>query len=112
MRALWHKLQSRFRQRQDSEHEQALVRMVIAMLILVYLFGEFAVTSVSARESGLLWACCALLLETILGLGLVLAIAIHPAPSNTRRIMTILRGLGKKLPCILPSQARIPYAEI
>jgi two-component system sensor histidine kinase RpfC len=87
MRALWHKLQSRFRQRQDSEHEQALVRMVIAMLILVYLFGEFAVTSVSARESGLLWACCALLLETILGLGLVLAIAIHPAPSNTRRII-------------------------
>ena len=90
MRASWNRLQSRFRLRQDSELEQALVRLVIAMLILTYLLGEFAVTAAGGSLAGLFWACGVLLLETTLGLSLVLAIAIRPAPSYTRRIIGML----------------------
>ena len=87
MRATWTTLLSRLRHRQDSEHEQALVRLIIAALILVYLLGVLSVEGSSERPAGLVWAGRVILAETVLGLGLVVAIIARPAPSNIRRLI-------------------------
>ena len=85
MRSFWHILQSRFRNRQDSEHEQALVRLVIAILILAYWLGVSSVSADAENPAGLIWAGRVILMETALGLGLVVAIMSRPAPNNVRR---------------------------
>lgn len=85
MRSFWHILQSRFRNRQDSEHEQALVRLVIAVLILVYWLGVRSVSADADNPAGLIWAGRVILMETALGLALVVAIMSRPAPNNVRR---------------------------
>jgi two-component system sensor histidine kinase RpfC len=85
-----HFLQSRFRNRQDSEHEQALIRLAIAFLILVYLLGVLSVPHGDAKPTGLVWAGYVILAETALGLGLVLAIMASPAPNNLRRYIGML----------------------
>jgi two-component system, sensor histidine kinase RpfC len=80
-------LLSRLRHRQDSEHEQALVRLIIAALILVYLLGVLSVPGGVEKPAGLVWAGRVILAETVLGLGLVIAIIARPAPNNTRRLI-------------------------
>ncbi|HEX3896682.1 MAG TPA: ATP-binding protein [Rudaea sp.] len=69
----------------DSEHEQAIVRLVIAAVILVYMLGVWSVPVDSETSTGLIWAARVILAETLLGLGLVVAIFIHPQPSTVRR---------------------------
>src|SRR5215468_8343359 len=76
MRRIVQFLQSRFRNRQDSEHEQALIRLAIAFLILVYLLGVLSVPHGEDKPTGLVWAGNVILAETALGLGLVLAMMV------------------------------------
>jgi two-component system sensor histidine kinase RpfC len=85
VRATLERLRARLRNRADSEHEQALIRLVIAFLILVYLAGVLSVTEGDRVPEGLVWAGRVILTETVLGLGLVLAIIARPAPNNLRR---------------------------
>jgi two-component system sensor histidine kinase RpfC len=85
MRGFRQFLLSRFRNRQDSEHEQALIRLAIAFLILVYLLGVLSVSAGDDKPSGLVWAGRVIVVETALGLGLVLAILARPSPNNLRR---------------------------
>ncbi|HXR63116.1 MAG TPA: ATP-binding protein [Rudaea sp.] len=85
MRGFRQFLLSRFRNRQDSEHEQALIRLAIAVLILVYLLGVLSVSAGDDKPSGLVWAGRVIMMETVLGLGLVLAILARPSPNNLRR---------------------------
>jgi two-component system, sensor histidine kinase RpfC len=85
MRGFRQFLLSRFRNRQDSEHEQALIRLAIALLILVYLLGVLSVSAGDDKPSGLVWAGRVIMMETVLGLGLVLAIMARPSPNNLRR---------------------------
>src|SRR5215475_111564 len=90
MRRIVQFLQSRFRNRQDSEHEQALIRLAIAFLILVYLLGVLSVPHGEDKPVGLIWAGRVILAETALGLGLVLAIMVRPAPNNIRRYIGMI----------------------
>jgi two-component system sensor histidine kinase RpfC len=83
-------LRSRLRNREDSEHEQAIVRLVIAALILVYMLGVWSVPVESATATGLIWAARVIMAETLLGFGLVVAIFIRPSPSTVRRCIGML----------------------
>ena len=83
-------LRSRLRNREDSEHEQAIVRLVIAAVILVYMLGVWSVPVESETSTGLIWAARVILAETVLGFGLVVAIFITPKPSTVRRSIGML----------------------
>ena len=83
-------LRSRLRNREDSEHEQAIVRLVIAALILVYMLGVWSVPVESETATGLIWAARVIMAETLLGLGLVVAIFVRPKPSRVRRYIGML----------------------
>jgi two-component system sensor histidine kinase RpfC len=84
MNRLLSALARRFRQRPDSEHEQALVRLAIALLIVAYLWG----LELSGQE---VWPMLLVMLaETFVGLGLLLAIALKPGVSHSRRWLGML----------------------
>lgn len=86
------RLASRLRGRADSEHEQALVRLVIAVLILAYLWGlaELGPAGGSDKTPMLL----VMLAESLVGIGLVAMIAVAPAPSHLRRWIGMLADYG------------------
>lgn len=73
----------RFRNRADSEHEQALVRLVIASLILAYLWGLSHVGGSRGEDVQLMMLV--MLAEALVGVGLVALILIRPAVSHARR---------------------------
>lgn len=76
-----------FANRPDSEHGQALVRLVIAAVLLAYLAG--LASSQSAGEE-LRLSVLVLLAETLLGLGIVIAIIVRPGVSHARRVVGML----------------------
>jgi len=78
-------LRGRLRNRPDSEHQQALVRLVIAALILSYL-SWLAIATPSAQDDAFPIVLGVILGETLLGLGLFIAIVLDPAASHRRRI--------------------------
>ncbi|MEO7916324.1 MAG: hybrid sensor histidine kinase/response regulator, partial [Dokdonella sp.] len=80
-----HRLQQRFTKRPDSEHEQAFVRLIIAVLILSYL-SILALTG-KGTESSLQSPLFILLCESLVGLGIVVSIALHPGVSGPRRLL-------------------------
>ncbi|WP_158637182.1 ATP-binding protein [Arenimonas daejeonensis] len=80
-----------FANRPDSEHGQALVRLAIAAVLLIYLAG---LASSGAAEREVLLSVYILLAETVLGLGLVIAIIMNPGVSHTRRVIGMLADYG------------------
>ncbi|TNJ34568.1 hybrid sensor histidine kinase/response regulator [Arenimonas terrae] len=80
-----------FANRPDSEHGQALVRLAIAAVLLIYLAGLASGAS-AGRE--VLLSVYVLLAETVLGLGLVIAIIMNPGVSHTRRVIGMLADYG------------------
>lgn len=80
-----------FANRPDSEHAQALVRLVIAAMLLLYLAG---VASSAGAGDEVRLSVLILLAETLLGLGLVIAIVISPGVSHTRRVIGMLADYG------------------
>ncbi|CAN5137121.1 ATP-binding protein [soil metagenome] len=82
----------RFRNRLDSEHEQALVRLVIAVLILAYLSGLHWFDSGSAGGVGPMMLV--MLTESLIGLGLVASILIRTEISPMRRWVGMLADYG------------------
>jgi two-component system sensor histidine kinase RpfC len=81
----------RFRGRADSEHEQALVRLAIAVLILAYLFALRWLAPDAGKVGPMLLV---MLAESIVGIGLVAAIALDPAPSHPRRWIGMFADYG------------------
>lgn len=73
----------RFRKRADSEHEQAMVRLVIASLILAYLWGLSHVGGSQGEDVQPM--LLVMLAETVVGIGLVAMIMIRPSVSHGRR---------------------------
>jgi two-component system sensor histidine kinase RpfC len=74
----------RFRQRPDSEHEQAMVRLAIALLILAYLWG----LQIAGQK---VWPMLLVMLaESLVGIGLLAAIALQPGVSHPRRWIGML----------------------
>jgi two-component system sensor histidine kinase RpfC len=82
----------RFRDRADSEHEQALVRLVIASLLLAYLSALQFLAPTGSRGVGPM--LLVMLAETAVGIALVAAIAAWPAPSRLRRWIGMLADYG------------------
>jgi two-component system sensor histidine kinase RpfC len=85
-------LLQRFRNRADSEHEQALVRLAIATLILSYLFGLHYFAPPASEHVGPM--LLVMLAETIVGIGLVAWIAAMPGVSHLRRGVGMLADYG------------------
>lgn len=84
LRSWWASL----RARPDSEHQQALVRLVIAGLIFAYLFF-LHLTGQSGGEP-MRQVLAIMLLETLVGLAILLAIFVQPGISHLRRIAGML----------------------
>lgn len=82
------RLAQRFRGRPDSEHGQALVRLVIAFLILSYLVALGIGNGFADPQDRAVIVI--ILAETLLGLGIVIGIALRPGVSHARRIVGIL----------------------
>lgn len=74
-----------FRNRPDSEHEQALVRLIIASFILAYLWGLQRFNNPGSDRDWLM--VLAMAGETIAGITLVGLIALRPGVSHARRLV-------------------------
>jgi len=83
-----------FKNRQDSEHQQAFVRLAIALLMIAYILGLLTTQSDPEQIDGLMWAFWVISAETMLGLALVVAIAKRPAPSHVRRYVGMFADYG------------------
>ncbi|MGH8106484.1 MAG: hybrid sensor histidine kinase/response regulator, partial [Arenimonas sp.] len=88
MSGLVHYLKKKFANRVDSEHEQAIVRLVIAALILTYLLVlYFQSTSTDAKS---IFVITVILTESLVGFFLLFAIALQPGISHVRRVIGML----------------------
>jgi two-component system sensor histidine kinase RpfC len=90
-KSLLQRMKTRFQDRPDSEHEQSLVRVAIVLLVLLYLSGMalFGETTESARH-GLIILSLFLVFSVIM----IVAIAIRPDVSVTRRIICMFGDMG------------------
>lgn len=83
MSNLFRYLKKQFNDRPDTEHQQAIVRLSIAALILIYLIGlQWNSTSDTDSDN---FVILVILLESLVGLLLLFAIAIQPGVSHVRR---------------------------
>jgi two-component system sensor histidine kinase RpfC len=82
MASLLARLRQRLSGRPDSEHGQALVRLVIAALILAYLAGLQLASGEPGSHSAMAWV---MLAETLVGFALFAAILRRPGVSHARR---------------------------
>jgi two-component system sensor histidine kinase RpfC len=94
MKPLFATLSRRFRHRPDSEHEQALVRLVIALIIVSYL-GWLQRAGESTSPMLLV-----MLAESCVGIGLLAAIAWQPGVSHLRRWIGMLADYST-LTCLM-----------
>ena len=85
-------LTARLRRRADSEHEQALVRLVIALLIVAYLGLLSLVEPAGTQDTAPM--LLVMLAESAVGIGRVALIVIAPAPSHLRRWIGMLADYG------------------
>ena len=81
VRSSW--LSNRLRNRADSEHEQAIVRLVIASLIFAYFW--FLYSSAASPPEHIRLGVLVMLAESLIGLMLFGLILARPAPSHARR---------------------------
>src|SRR4249920_835884 len=77
----------RFSNRPDSEHQQALIRLVIACMILAYLAG---LQELAAKQTNIHIMFLVMLAESIVGLLLVAGIVFRPGVSHLRRWVGML----------------------
>jgi len=89
MKSLLAFVRGRLRNRPDSEHQQALVRLLIAGVILAYLLW-LAIAMPSAQDAAFAKVLGVILAETLLGFGLFVAIVRNPAASHVRRVIGML----------------------
>ena len=85
-------LAARFRNRTDSEHGQALTRVVVTAVILVYLLGVTSTSEVSNEPLQLVFLFFAI--EFVVGLGILAGIALRPGVSHPRRVLGMFLDYG------------------
>src|SRR5690606_41033427 len=88
MTALLRTLKSRFGNRPDSEHGQALTR--VAMLVVVLAYLELVVRGHPGVERGLALSLNFLALEFVVAIGILAWIAARPGVSYPRRVVGML----------------------
>ena len=92
MTPLFASLKARYAARPDSEHEQAIVRLVIVCIFLAYLMGVATVSTAHAVvvSSALVY----LLVEAIVGAGLLGWLSWRPGVSHARRVIGMVSDYG------------------
>jgi two-component system sensor histidine kinase RpfC len=85
-------MMERLQGRLDSEHEQAIVRIAITALFLVYLGG--AATFDTHAHSALFKALLVVLAESVIGIAVIAAILRRPAVSYPRRFVGMFADYG------------------
>lgn len=94
MSSLVHYLKKQFANRPDSEHEQAFVRLSIAALILIYLFGlqwyDSGNSNSNSNSDSDFFVITVILFESLVGLLLMFSIAMRPGVSHVRRCVGML----------------------
>src|SRR5690606_29003116 len=92
MTALLRTLRSRFENRPDSEHGQAMTRL--AMLVVVVAYLQFVVKGHPGVERGLALSLNFLGLEFIVATGILAWIAARPGVSYPRRVLGMVADYG------------------
>lgn len=81
-------LRARYAKRPDSEHAQAIIRLGILGVVLIYLCGVGSITGF--RDSALRAVLLFVAAESVAGACLLVGIALRPGISNARRIAGML----------------------
>jgi two-component system sensor histidine kinase RpfC len=89
--SLWQSMLERLRNRPDSEHEQALIRIIAVLCVLVYLLIFRQESAGTVSNSALTVVFGSLLVFSV---ALLVAILYQPAKSPLRRIIGMLTDLG------------------
>ncbi|HEU4611474.1 MAG TPA: hypothetical protein VFS15_05335, partial [Kofleriaceae bacterium] len=92
MHPLLAELKSRFQKRPDSEHEQAIVRMAIVMVFLVYLAG--LVTVSGSHTATVQVALRYVMLDAVVGAAILGWLIYRPGVSHPRRVLGMLTDYG------------------
>ena len=82
------RLRARYANRPDSEHGQAFVRMAILTIVLIYLCGVGTVSGF--QDPDLRTVLLYVAIESLVGFGILTAIAMRPGVSRTRRVIGML----------------------
>jgi two-component system, sensor histidine kinase RpfC len=82
------RLRARYANRPDSEHGQAFVRMAILTVVLIYLCGVGTVSGF--QDPDLRTVLLYVAIESLVGFGILTAIALRPGVSRTRRVIGML----------------------
>lgn len=80
-----------FRHRQDTEHEQAFIRVGLTIVVQIFLLISYQITGKTDNRTEVLTI---VLLYLGFAIGLVIVLWFHPAPSPTRRMTGIIFDTG------------------
>jgi two-component system sensor histidine kinase RpfC len=92
MKSLPARLRARFSGRPDSEHEQAIVRLVIVCIFLAYLVGLLA--SSGSHASILKTALGYVMIDAVVGAAILVWLSLQPGVSHPRRVLGMLTDYG------------------
>lgn len=87
-----HWLRQRFANRPDSEHSQALIRIAVVAVVLVYLLVLGRLEGLP--PAGYRQVLGMVALSLLIGMGLIVSILSNPAPSHVRRVIGMLADYG------------------
>jgi two-component system sensor histidine kinase RpfC len=87
----WQSLLERFRNRPDSEHEQAVIRIIAILCVLAYLLMFRAESSGTVSNGALATVFGSLLVFSV---ALLAAILLQPGKSPARRVVAMVTDLG------------------
>jgi two-component system sensor histidine kinase RpfC len=88
MSPLFTQLRARYANRPDSEHGQAFVRLAILVVVLIYLGGVGTVAGF--HDPDLRTVLLFVLIESLVGTGILVSIARRPGVSRSRRVVGML----------------------
>ena len=93
MKKFYLRLKSRLQKRQDTEHEQALIRLAVGVILFFYLLpGSFSDTG-EALEADLVYLG-AMVAFLVLAIGIIASILLQPGISRLRRILGAVLDAG------------------
>lgn len=93
LRAAYRRTRARLTDRPDSEHEQALVRIAVLSVVLVYMLGRRAV-GIDADDSDVQTVFVLVAMGFFVGMGIIAHLLVRPQRSDRRRIIGMVSDYG------------------